>query len=113
MFKRFVIISLAVLPLLCMGAVLVYFLPPVNQRLAWRVDNLRVQVRRALNPPEQVVFVPQEQQDQIAAVVDATLSALTPSPTATAAPTLPGPTETPSPTASPTPQPTSIPPRFC
>ena len=108
MLKRLPIILLAGLPLICLCAILVYFLPPVNQRLAWRVENLRVQVRRALNPPEQVVFVPQEQQDQIAAVVEATLRALTPSPTITV-----GPTQTPSPTAvseaTPTPQPTAIP----
>lgn len=109
MFKRLAIFILAGLPLVCLCAVLVYFLPPVNQRLAWRVDNLRLQVRRALNPPEQVVFVPQEQQDQIAAVVEATLNALTPSPTVPPVSTLPGPTETPSPTATPTSQPTAIP----
>lgn len=86
-----------------------YFLPPVNQRLAWRVDNIRVQVRRALNPPEQVVFVPQEQQDQIASVFEATLHALTPSPFATATATVPGPTSTLEPTSTLTPQPSPIP----
>jgi tetratricopeptide (TPR) repeat protein len=111
MFKRITIIFLAGIPLLCLCAGLIYFLPPVNQRLAWRVDNLRIQVRRALNPPEQVVFVPQEQQDQIAAVVEATLRALTPSPFPTATPTLPGPTETPQPSATATLEPTAIPPQ--
>ena len=40
---------------------LVYNLPPVHDRLAWRVDNLRVAIRRYFNPPEQVVFIPQDQ----------------------------------------------------
>ena len=109
MVKRLAIILIAGLPLVCLCAVFVYYLPPVNARLAWRVADLRVQVRRALNPPEQVVFVPQEQQDHIAAVVEATLRALTPSSAATASPTLPGPTETPPPAATPNQVPTPIP----
>jgi hypothetical protein len=51
----------------------VYNLPPVHERLAWRVDNLRVAVRRYFNPPEEVVFVPQE---QVQAIVDATLTSM-------------------------------------
>src|SRR3990172_3904197 len=109
MVKRLAIILIAGLPLVCLCAVFVCYLPPVNARLAWRVADLRVQVRRALNPPEQVVFVPQEQQARIEAVVEATLRALTPSPAATTSPTLPGPTETPPPAATPTQVPTPIP----
>ena len=36
-------------------------LPPIHDRLAWRVDNLRVAIQRYFNPPEEVVFTPQEQ----------------------------------------------------
>lgn len=36
-----------------------YFMPPVHDRLAWRVDGLRVRLQRALRPPEQQVFLPQ------------------------------------------------------
>jgi len=83
---------------LCLLSALVYNLPPVHDRLGWRVDTLRVQVKRYFNPPEQVVFVPQEQVD---AIVQATLTALAPAPSATLQPAL---TETPSPSpaASPT-----------
>ncbi|HXQ35336.1 MAG TPA: hypothetical protein VN843_15065, partial [Anaerolineales bacterium] len=49
---------------------MVLFLAP---RLAWRIDNLRVAVRRYFNPPEQVVFTPQE---QIEVIVQGTLTAL-------------------------------------
>ena len=104
MASRLLRILLIALPLLCLSSVLLYNLPPVHERLAWRVANLRVQVRRALNPPEQVVFVPQEQVD---AIVQATLQALTASPNAEsttipATPTVPGstPTPLPSPTAT-------------
>ena len=66
-----------------------YNLPPVHQRLAWRVAGWQAQVRRALNPPEQRVFVPQGQAEPVAleTVVEATWQALqvtaTPTPGAT------------------------------
>jgi tetratricopeptide (TPR) repeat protein len=91
---------------LCMGAALIYSLPPVKDRVAWRVDNLRVQVKRFLNPPEQVVFTPQEQLVQ--EIVQATLTAMAPTPTATPPAAL---SETPSPSPSPTLTPTPIPAR--
>lgn len=58
---------------------------------------MRVAIRRFFNPPEEVVFTPQEQIDVI---VNATLNALTATPTPT---TLPSPTQTPfaSPTSIP------------
>ncbi len=78
-------------------------LPPIHDRLAWRVDTLRVQVKRYFNPPEEVVFVPQAQVD---AIVNGTLTAMAPAPTATSLPL----TETPVPLPSltPTPIPASL-----
>jgi tetratricopeptide (TPR) repeat protein len=81
---------------LCLLGVIAYNLPPVHERLAWRVDNLRVQVRRLLKPPEQVVFMPQEQVD---AIVQGTMTALA-APTTTPVPAW---TETPAPSAIPSP----------
>jgi tetratricopeptide (TPR) repeat protein len=81
---------------LCLLALLVYNLPPIHDRLAWRVDNLRVQVRRWINPPEEVLFVPQEQVD---AIVQGTLTAMAQVPIET---TIPSQTETPAPTLIPT-----------
>ena len=75
--KRYVIISISGIVGLSLLCGLVYNLPPVHDRLAWRVDNLRVPIKRYFNPPEQVVFVPQEQVD---AIVQATLTALAPTP---------------------------------
>lgn len=57
--NRKLILSLALVPVLCLLAVGAYFLPPVHSRLDWRVRSLITQVRYALNPPEQVVFVPE------------------------------------------------------
>jgi tetratricopeptide (TPR) repeat protein len=93
---------------LCLLAGFAFYLPPVHERLAWRVDNLRVAVRRFLNPPEQVVFTPQEAQEQIAAIVQATMSAYVPAPSFTPLPVL---TETPLATPVPSLTPTPIPAR--
>ena len=84
---------------LCLLCGWVYNLPPVHDRLAWRVDSLPVSIKRYFNPPEEVVFTPQE---QIEVIVQATLTALAPTPTSTALPQL---TETPLPPPSATPTP--------
>ncbi|HSL44636.1 MAG TPA: C39 family peptidase [Anaerolineales bacterium] len=95
--QHFIVLILGIVGL-CALAGIVYTLPPVHERLAWRVDNLRVQIRRFLNPPEEVVFVPQEQVD---AIVQGTLTAQALAPTVTPIPAI---TETPLP--SPVPSPT-------
>ncbi len=100
-------ISLAIaLPLLCLLAAFAYNLPPIHDRLAYRLDELRTRIKYALNPPEEALFVPQEQTQPT--------PSLTPSPTLTATPTptLPGPTETSLPSPTPTSTPTPLPERF-
>ena len=92
---------------LCLLAVILYNLPPVHDRLAWRVDNMIVAIRRTLNPPEEVVFVPQEQVD---AIVHATMTALS-APTGTPVPAItatPAPSLIPSPTLGPIPASASL-----
>jgi tetratricopeptide (TPR) repeat protein len=101
--KRAVWLALLGTIFVCVLAGLTYNLPPIHDRLAWRIDNLRVAVKRYFNPPEQVVFVPQEQVD---AIVQGTLTALAPTPTASE---LPGLTATPAPSPLPTLIPTAIP----
>jgi len=95
-----IVLTLAILGL-CLLSIFAYNLPPIHDRLAWRVDNLRVQIRRFINPPEQVVFSPQE---QIEAIVAPTLTALALPPNLRPAVV----TETPPP--SPVPSPTLMPP---
>lgn len=104
--KRYLLLSIAGLVGLCLLAGLAYNLPPIHDRLAWRVDSLRAQIKRFFNPPEEVVFVPQEQVD---AIVNATLTAMAPTATVTPLPALTQ-TAVPSPTASlvPTPIPASV-----
>jgi tetratricopeptide (TPR) repeat protein len=114
MAKRLIGLFTAGFVLLCLAIVLLYNLPPIHERLSPRLTSLRVQAWRALNPPEEVVFVPQE---QLEAIVQSTLLAMTPSPPVdptsshTLEPTSTGlgatatltttPTATPSPTAIP------------
>jgi hypothetical protein len=99
--RRYVVLLVLGLVALCLLAGLAYNLPPIHDRLAWRVGNLRVAIKRYFNPPEQAVFVPQEQVD---AIVNATLTAL--APTSTPLPSL---TETPLPSPIPSLVPTPIP----
>ena len=95
--------------LACLAGIVIYNLPPVHERLAWQFDNLRVQIRRAINPPEEAVFVPQQ---QLEAAVQATLQAMTvtallPTGTPTATP-MPAMTATPLPSPTPTPIPGQV-----
>lgn len=50
-------------------AVLLYNLPPIHSRLAWRIDNLRTRVVYFFNPPDEVIFVPQENLPEAQVVV--------------------------------------------
>ncbi|NCP87763.1 MAG: hypothetical protein CO094_06980 [Anaerolineae bacterium CG_4_9_14_3_um_filter_57_17] len=101
---RALLIILATLVLLALA----YKIPFINDRLAWRVDDVRTKIIYFFRPPSAAVFVP-EQQAQIDRIVTATLLALrTPSstPTLTATPVPVGPSATP--TLSPTPLPASV-----
>jgi hypothetical protein len=117
MAKRLLGLSLVMVFVLCLGSIVIYNLPPFHDSFSWRLANLRVQVRRMINPPEQVVFVPQEQID---AIVQSTLQAMTQSPAATATPGANNPatatelsaTTTPAPSPTMIPSPTAIPDQF-
>lgn len=98
------------------GAVVLYSLPPIHDRLGWRVENLAAKARELVDPPQKDVFVPEQQ--QIANIVQATFQAMTLEALARATPT-PQPTQTPAlpeagaatpvPSNTPTPIPTPIP----
>jgi hypothetical protein len=98
--RRWIVWLLAAGAACLLLSILVYWLPPVHERLAWRVDSLRVRVERLIDPPEQQVFTPIKTAD------------LPATPTASNAqqPTLEAPTiSTSLPTATVTPQPTASP----
>ena len=97
----------------------VYYLPPVHSRLAWRVAILRGEIYYFFNPPDQEAFTP-AQQAEMDAIVQQTLTAMLPVPTATLEPSSMAaestlatenslPTQLPTITLTNTPVPTAIP----
>lgn len=78
--KSRLIVLLLFFIMCCLASILAYFLPPINQRLAWRVNNARVSLGRLLNPPEQVLFVPAQGSTPglVETLVQQTLSAVSP-----------------------------------
>lgn len=89
----------------------IYKIPFVNEKLSGRLDNLQTQIIYFFRPPDQAVFVP-EQQAQIDQIVTATLLAMrtpTLTPTAQSTSTPVGPTAAPTFTPTPLPQAVSIP----
>lgn len=105
--NRRIIIFAVAFPLLCVLVAFAYYLPPIHSRLSGRVNNLRTQIKYALNPPDEALFVPQEQVDNNPQVPTLTPTPIPPSPSPTA--TIPGPTLTPQPTLTPTLPPTPLP----
>jgi len=99
--KKLLILLLTILALPVIVAV-VYNIPFVHDRLAWRIDDLRTRIVYAINPPDEAVFVPTQQ-----VIVDVATSTPTVRPSET--PTPEGPTETPAPTLTPTLSPTPLP----
>jgi tetratricopeptide (TPR) repeat protein len=100
-FRRTIWLILILL-FLAMG---VYFLPPVHDRLAWRLDNLRTQIIYFFNPPDEAVFQPAGGTELTIETVIATTRAeylMTLTPQATPTPK-PGPTLIPTITATPLP----------
>jgi len=115
--KRLGFLFLLALVVFCLAAFLVYQVPAVHERLAWRLANWQAKTQRFLNPPEALVFVPvgTALPGLVETIAKATLDVLIPSatsspPAASLAPQsgqVTGPA--PSPTSSETPQPTSTP----
>lgn len=98
--KKTILLVVGALLVLCLGSVALYQLPPVQDRLAWRLDNLRSNIKYLLNPPEEAVFIPEGQSD-----ASPTPLPPTPTPTSTATPAVDNPTPEPLPTATITPTP--------
>ena len=53
-----VIIAIA---LLCILTLVAYNLPPIHNRLSPRLESLSASIQYRLNPPDEAVFIPQEQ----------------------------------------------------
>ncbi len=104
--KRFTKVNkLWLIPLALMLAIGLYYLPPINSRLAWRMESLRTRIIYFFKPPAEAVFQPSGQTDLTIETVIATTRAeylLTLTPQVTSTPK-PGPTPTPTITTTPLP----------
>ncbi len=89
----YILVGIAAFFVLAIG---LYFIPPIHDRLSWRLAELRTRIVYWLNPPEEAVFVP-TQQAQVDWIVTQTMAALQ------------GPSQTPTPPAGPTATPTITP----
>lgn len=61
--KRFNRIWLA--PLIILLLIGIYYLPPIHSRLAWRIELARTQFQYWINPPDQAVFQPSQQNNPL------------------------------------------------
>ncbi len=57
LYKKLILVGVPILTIL---AVVLYQIPFIYNRAAWRVDHLTTRIRYAINPPDEAVFVPQE-----------------------------------------------------
>jgi len=100
--KKNIIFILAI-PTVIVLALVLYQVPPIHDRLAWRIEDVQAKIKYALNPPDEALFVPKEQSETPIVEVLPTL-------TSTALPPTPaGPTATLEPTLLPTIPPTPLP----
>lgn len=84
----------------------VYYIPPVHDRLAWRLEAVRTQIKYFINPPDEAVFKP-TQQAMIESIVHATMTAMQDEPSSQATST-PGPGPPAIPTITPTHLPATV-----
>jgi hypothetical protein len=98
-------------PIVILLGIGIYFLPPVHDRLATRVDLLRTRIIYFFNPPSEAVFTPGEESPltiETAVVSARTEIARTLTPKATSTPTR-GPSLTPTITSTPLPASVNLP----
>jgi tetratricopeptide (TPR) repeat protein len=93
-------------------AVAIYFIPPVHNRLEWRIVDAGVQIRNVFSPPAEALFLPTQQaaiDEIVKATMDAhaTAEAATPTPRVTG--TRPGSTARPTVMSTPLPRAVTLP----
>jgi tetratricopeptide (TPR) repeat protein len=110
MMRKKISYAILFLVMACLLAAFAYNLPPIHDRLSWRLEEIQVLVKGYISPPERVSFVPQGQ--AVSAAVAPTLPSATASttPTATQPPSATAPLSTPLPSATPTLTATPLPP---
>jgi len=109
--RKFLLGLIIIIPVGFLLAIGAYQIPVVQSMLYPRFDELRTRIVYALNPPEEAVFIPQEQIDE---AIQPILTVTPPEPThtPTISPTPVGPTNTPAPSPTATITPTPLPDTF-
>jgi hypothetical protein len=105
--RKTILIVLIIFIAVCLAAFLLYRSPAVQETIGWRLQALKADVQYALNPPQQAVFLPQEQ--GAAPASETPTPALLPSASPTIILQTPVPTETPTLAPTPTLTPTPLP----
>jgi hypothetical protein len=100
------------LPAIIVFVIGLYFVPPIHDRLAWRLESLRTQIRYMINPPDEAVFQPEQQAQldiAVTAMIQTLQASLTPQASAsTSATSTPQPGPTAKPTITSTPLPATV-----
>ena len=97
------------IPAIVVFVIVLYFLPPVHSRLAWRLESLRTQIKYLVKPPDEAVFQPQQQTQidiAVTRMMQTLQATLTPQPGTAPLLTVtprPGPTNAPTITSTPLP----------
>ncbi|MBE0686922.1 MAG: hypothetical protein IH585_13110, partial [Anaerolineaceae bacterium] len=103
--KNFARIILGSILIISLVVIILFSVPSLRERVLWRVYQWKIQIDYALNPPEEVVFVPEAEQVQFTPITKTSPTMTSqPSPTFTVDPSV----ETPIPTLEPTPLPSAI-----
>src|ERR671910_591121 len=92
------------IPISIVILIILYYVPPIHSRLAWRLESFRTQLRYLVKPPEEAVFQPTEQAQVNLAVtkmIQTLQGTLTPQAPASTSTPKPGPTLKPTITTTP------------
>lgn len=105
--RKFWYILLGLVAAGILGIGIVFTVPSLRESAVFQINKIRTQVKYALAPPQESVFVPES---QLATMVQATMQAQAPSPTPTPTPTTAAATSAPTaaPTLTPTPLPSAV-----
>ena len=97
------------IPAIIIFVIGMYFVPPIHSRLAWRLESVRTKIKYLINPPDEAVFQPGEQNQidiavtQMMQTLQATLTPQASSSTTATSTAQPGPTLRPTVTTTPLP----------
>jgi len=106
--RKIILLLIVLIPILvCLCLVGIYFIPPVHERLAWRVEEQWLRVAYLLNPPAKAVFAPTQQGLSLSTVTPPAIATTALAASPTVGPT--GMTDTPAPPLPPTASPAPLP----